>query len=283
MAEHGWDAESKALFQLSAERLVDRTFSVARIWHTAARLHRSGVSDSDSVLILIGVDGEGTVTAEGRDWDLGPRQIAIVDTGTPVQVSWSGTSARLEVSTERNRLGAVQMLLRRRVEVVTVEDSYWRTLASLIVTVLNTNIDSVDAGFVSLKAAIEHTITAAVVQSPLSAHPAGRSHTTLLNRAQRIVEERFADPEFSAGELARSLSISSAHLHRVFGSASVTPYQFIQQRRVSRASDLLRGDYPSESSVATQSGFRSSRAMRRALQRHRIDSRGTSHDRTGWL
>ena len=275
MAERGWVAEGDTSFQLSGDRLEGDAFSVARVWHSTARLHRPSASDSDSVLVLIGVEGSATLSAGDRTWHLEPHQIVIVDTRAPLLLDFHGASARLEVSTARSRLGAVQLLMRDGIEIVTVDENYWRMLVSLIVTVLSADVSSQDAGFISLKTAIESTLTAAVMQSSLNARVHASARDTLLGRAQQIIDERFNDSQFSTGELALSLAISSAQLHRVFASASVTPYQMIQQRRVKHAFDLLRGQQSSEFAVAAHSGFSSPRAMRRALRRHMHHSEST--------
>lgn len=273
MSQQGWETESSRSFQLAGERVADPDFSVARIWHSPARITRRASDLSDSILIVIGIDGGGTVKASDGEWRLQSRQLFVADADAPVQMTFSGSFARLEVRTRRHRLGAVQLLLRRPIEVIDIEDRYWRTLASLVVTVLGAGIRAQDPGFTPLKTAIENTVTAAIVQS-MDARVHGSTPVTLLTRAQQVIEERFADARFSAAELANRLAISSAHLHRIFSAASMTPYQVIQQYRANRASDLAHGHRYTRATIAALSGFSSTRAMNRALGKNVGQPRG---------
>lgn len=268
--EQGWNVNEDGLFHLAADRLRNEAFSVSRIWHSKASLERAegSSSESESVLILIWMDGQGAVNLSDRRWSTSPRQMVIAPSTAPIQLDYQEASARLEIRMKRSRLGTTQLLLGRNIEAVPVEERYWRTLATLIVTIFSTGVQAEDPGFPPLQAAIENAVMAAIAQSPQYTDPVAGSYASLLGRARNIIEERFEHPSFSAGELARELSISSAHLHRIFGVASMTPFQSIQQRRVSRALDLMRSGTLSDASIAAQSGFGSSRAMRRALARH---------------
>ncbi|SDZ39802.1 AraC family transcriptional regulator [Herbiconiux ginsengi] len=269
VARNGWSGSAPSLLQLSANRLSTESFSVARIWQSGARLSRMPDGKGEAVLILIGIDGLSTVRSGGREWILGPNRILIADISAPIELRSSDPTARLEVLTSRHRLGTSVMLLREPILAMDIEDGYWRTLAALVVTVLGTGIDTGDPGFLSLRTAIESVITAAVAQSASTPGALRQSHVSALSRAQRAIEERYSDPAFSASELARSLAVSPAQLHRLFAPTQTRPYQLIQRRRATRAIDLLAQSPDAGAHaelVASQSGFPSVRTMWRTLK-----------------
>jgi AraC-like DNA-binding protein len=278
IALQGWEAASAEPFQLSAKRLGVEGFSVARIWTTPTRARRQAVPDGDSVIVLVGVDGASTVRAGADDWVLGPRKMIIADTNTSLDLIVPSPAARLEVVTQRRRLGASRLLLRHPIEYFDVDDVYWKALSSLVITILSADVSIHDPGFVHLRASVENTVTAAVVQSPLNTHGVGDSYASILVRAKHFIEERFVDPHYSTAKLACELSISRAHLHRVFSSASAKPYQLIQEQRANRAADLLAQHEPISDgavrAIASESGFTSTAAMRRALKLYHATPQG---------
>lgn len=247
---------------------------MARIWHTAASLRRAPGGEG-SVLVLIGLEGRAQLRERGRSHELTSRRMLIADTASAgLELETDAPSARIQLVLPRRRLAAVQLFPTRGVHSIAVDERYRRVLVSLITSALEAGADSRDPGFCHLVSAIESTVTAAVVQS--SSHTERSASTRSMTgsrdflraRAHRVIEEHYHDAEFSMADLSRILAISPAHLHRVFKDAPTTPYQLLQRRRLAHARDLMTTPVSSAADVAERSGFRSLRAMRRAMRTH---------------
>lgn len=281
LAALGWVASSGDRIQLSLEWIEADTFSISRIRHTAASLHRAPGGD-DSVMVLIGLEGHAQIRGHGRTHELTSRQMVIADTSTLV-LETDAPSTRIQLILPRERLAAVQLFLDRGVHSVNLDERYRRVLASLIMSVLDVGTAAREPGFGHLASAIESAVAAAIVQSlsctdrTYSRRASTRSHAFLRARAHRVIEERYHDAEFSIADLARNLAISPAHLHRVFRGSPTTPYQLLQQRRLKHARDLMIAPVASVAEVAERSGFRSLRALRRAMNTH-LNEDGGRHD-----
>ena len=77
----------------------------------------------------------------------------------------------------------------------------------------------------------------------------------ILRRCVELMESRL-DKNLSLNELAREAGLSTSHFVRSFRqSTGKTPYQFLLQRRVDRARDLMRDPHVSLTEVALASGF----------------------------
>lgn len=71
-----------------------------------------------------------------------------------------------------------------------------------------------------------------------------------------IIEERFAEPEFSVSDLAEAMHLSISQLQRKIGTMTeLTPVHIIRDLRLARAKELLRATDLTVSEVAFQSGF----------------------------
>ncbi len=77
-----------------------------------------------------------------------------------------------------------------------------------------------------------------------------------IQRVKKIIDENFASPAFSIEQLCRDVSISHAHLLRLFKNAyGVTLVKYIIKKRLELACELLQTSDLSVSSVAYSCGF----------------------------
>ncbi|MBR4099652.1 MAG: AraC family transcriptional regulator [Clostridia bacterium] len=77
-----------------------------------------------------------------------------------------------------------------------------------------------------------------------------------IQRVKKIIDENFASPAFSIEQLCRDVSISHAHLLRLFKKAyGVTLVKYIIKKRLELACELLQTTALSVSSVAYSCGF----------------------------
>ncbi|MBU0557707.1 MAG: AraC family transcriptional regulator [Alphaproteobacteria bacterium] len=104
----------------------------------------------------------------------------------------------------------------------------------------------------------------------IRAVPSGqRLSEAQLDRLLEFVEAHLED-DLSVEDLAKVLGLSRFHFSRIFKTTtSRSPYQFLLERRVRRAMDLLRSSNLSVADIARQCGFRSvpqfEEAFRRAM------------------
>ena len=90
------------------------------------------------------------------------------------------------------------------------------------------------------------------------------------NNAKRVLEYAEANLErgLTLHELAEVAQLSTHHFVRMFKKTlGVTPYQYLLERRVERAKDLLRGKRASLAEVALSSGFGSQSHFTSAFHR----------------
>lgn len=66
-----------------------------------------------------------------------------------------------------------------------------------------------------------------------------RHRLKLLQRAQRLIEERYADPALDPGQAAAALGISKRHLHAVFTESGSTFLEVLGRVRLDRAAEHL--------------------------------------------
>ncbi|PPI60000.1 helix-turn-helix domain-containing protein, partial [Rathayibacter sp. TRS19] len=100
----------------------------------------------------------------------------------------------------------------------------------------------------------------------------------VLLRAIAVIDAEAGEADFTAGVLAMRLGVSRATLDRAFHRRGTTVAATLRERRVHLAASLLAAS-PSLSpsaraAVAERAGFRTLRAMDRALSRSRDDDRG---------
>ena len=89
-----------------------------------------------------------------------------------------------------------------------------------------------------------------------------------LDTINRIIESNFDNPAFSVNLLASELHISRTSMYSKFEALTgMTPNDYVQQRRLRKASEMLRIDYgKSVSEVSDALGFGSSRYFSRCFK-----------------
>ena len=79
---------------------------------------------------------------------------------------------------------------------------------------------------------------------------------TLAGRARRLIDERYADPLLSLGQVAEALSVSSAYLSRQFKRAQGVNFtEYCQTIRMERACALLKDTALPINAVAEAVGY----------------------------
>lgn len=90
----------------------------------------------------------------------------------------------------------------------------------------------------------------------------------LAEKAKQLIDENYADPEFSIDSLARKLYTSGPTLRRVFAERfGLPPKQYLLKVRLDTAILLLSQDYSSVLDAAKRSGFNDERYFSRIFKK----------------
>ena len=85
---------------------------------------------------------------------------------------------------------------------------------------------------------------------------AGSMDDLFMNRFLKLIEESYADPDFSIEKGSEKLGLSRVHLYRkVKELAGVTPTDFLRNYRLKKAAALLRRKAGNVNEVAYATGF----------------------------
>ncbi|MCL2533086.1 MAG: AraC family transcriptional regulator [Nocardiaceae bacterium] len=106
----------------------------------------------------------------------------------------------------------------------------------LCATSVEVPADPIEAAGAALLTLLDHPVPDVDRERP---EPAG-STATLYEKAMRIVDAEFRNPDLNAPSLAKRLRISLRTLHRAFESHSASISQEIRRRRIEYAEMLLR-------------------------------------------
>ena len=110
-------------------------------------------------------------------------------------------------------------------------------------------------------------ISLAVSEAAMPSAPSPR--TALLQAVLDEIDNHFADPDLTTGEVARRVSISVSYLTKLLASRGTTFGHLLQQRRLDHAWAVLAPNGPATTtitSVAHGSGFRDSAHFSRAVR-----------------
>lgn len=95
----------------------------------------------------------------------------------------------------------------------------------------------------------------------------GAREDVLVRKAIAFIQECFASPDLSLGDLARTLGVSSSLLSRRFRDVrGVTPVQYLRGVRLQRARELLTGTDLTLQTIAEQCGYRSAFYLSRVFK-----------------
>jgi len=271
---HEWFAqreqrvESSASFRVFADTARGGGLALARIWHTAATIHRQpGSGKGLTVLIQIEGDARLDVADTSTVMALVPGAAALIPDGLPYSLSTDAATARVEIRL-RHSLG----LLADGKAVTWAEHPYIRVLLATVNAALSAPaVDPAAAGFAHLKSAIRSILFARASAVPLAANEKLRgSEAVLFQRAQAVIERDSVKPDFQVADLASQLRVSQVYLRRVFAHAGTTPLKVIRDTRVRNALVHLQHAHNPRprhelERIARSVGFSSVRRMKETL------------------
>jgi len=119
---------------------------------------------------------------------------------------------------------------------------------------------------------VEQALAVALVNNYAVRHRSVRTHrgglgSARLRRIKEFVHARMED-EFTLGEMAQSVELSTAHFSRMFRkSTGESPHRFVLRHRVERAKELLRVPEARVLDVAVACGFKTQQHFARVFRR----------------
>lgn len=89
-----------------------------------------------------------------------------------------------------------------------------------------------------------------------------------VNKAIKLINENFCNPELSSGRIAKSAEMSEVHFRRIFKQLYRTsPIKYIQNLRIEKAKSLLTDDSLSIADISSECGFTSSYYFARVFKK----------------
>lgn len=239
------------ILQAGRTRCRAATWKASAIWSDVAKFYAP-------------VDGAGWVSFRNRRTPLRPGRAYLIPpharlsyAATPeLTVDW------LHFSPSSPLLDA-QLSALRNVLVLPPEcAAHWRSTSTRLAAIL----DRPTAGLTCrVQALLLDAVGRALEQEPPAVQSAGVSR--LLPALQYMDDHVMAPPSLTA--LARQISCSPEHFHRLFTATyHVTPFLYLQRRRLTRASQLLTEGVMSVKEVAAACGYPDPYYFSRVFRRH---------------
>ncbi|PPH53000.1 helix-turn-helix domain-containing protein [Rathayibacter sp. AY1E2] len=276
----GWASDGAPPLHLAGDVLAVDGFRLSRLWHTPGTVRTDPplpALDRAEVDLIVPVAGEIVVDGPLEAARLRPGGLALLRRDDSARFRAEEDSAWLALRTSWGRLGLTSAQSGGPSCTLLAADSYSGAFVSLVNATLNADLSAGDPGFSELRRALEATASALIKQSLPPARPEDGLEGVLL-RAIAVIDAEAGDADFTAGALAMRLGVSRATLDRAFHRRGTTVAATLRERRVHLAASLLAAS-PSLSpsaraAVAERAGFRTLRAMDRALSRSRDVDRG---------
>jgi AraC-like DNA-binding protein len=262
-------ADGRPALRASVEMVSSPTWTVARLWSTAATLHATP-RKAKSHRILLGADGEATVSTGSKNQTLRAQQLIVLDGASTVATKNHGVWARYEWHMQ-SPLFDQEDVVRHCARPIDIKPEYFKVLTSMANAVCVAQGLNGDPCAPILLSAFASSIYAAIKSSIDGNSMLSPGRSALVAAAQQHIEENYADPNFDVAALVKQLAVSRGLLHRAFAAAGTTPRRALEEKRVLCAISLL-DSIPAKGvntyvEVAEQSGFTSTRQMRNAMAR----------------
>lgn len=274
-APRGWRAHVAAEQEtvvIADERRV-AAVTVRRVWASGLRL--TPVDDAGDGLglrtWLLSQGRLSVLTAEGtRVRSAAPRPLWF-GAGEAASTAVEIPSRWLEIHTHagRDAMRAPSPTVTPRSTPSFAGRALWRIVDDLLDH--DAVIDARVAGVLAL--VVESLVEATIVDHRPLADDVSLAATDHFLRAVEAIHRGAADPTMTIGRLAQELSMSRAHMARVFREHGTTARSTMKSVRVALARRALLDDPAADpESVAANAGFSSARALRDALRGRHVDS-----------
>ncbi|NQX14006.1 AraC family transcriptional regulator [Microbacteriaceae bacterium VKM Ac-2855] len=263
--------ESTIMF---GDEIVTDGFAVSRYWFTSLDLTmKSTPASGPWVGATYVIDGAAQVTRVGS---------APVDVDSGMMLLRSGpqehrlSSARpialIDIQSSWDRLAVHRASTLHEGAVITADPEYVRVMLALLTAILGSSIEPSSVGFGALRAAVESTLAALLLEGGNVAPTGSSAEWSLFQRATVFMEDNLHRSSLDANAIASELGVSRAHLYRAFASAGSSPMKLLRELRAisARTQLVVSGATGGEelAGLAARNGFASPAAMRRAINAH---------------
>ena len=210
----------------------------AEVVHRTRRL----TSHSDPECYKVGVQLRGcaVLAQDGREAQLGPRDIVVYDTTRPYRLSFGDDSRMIAVMFPRTLL---RMPCQELSGVTALRISGTAGVGGLVATFLTALFSQLD-GLDELDASSAIRLAGNVVdllQTMFTHHVDGLNHVSgdshrraLMLRAFTFIEDHLGEPDMGPAMISAALHISTRYVHKLFEAEGTTVGAWIRSRRMER-------------------------------------------------
>ncbi len=199
-------------------------------------------ANDDYFLVSIQTQGKGVLRQDGRDAVLNPGDFALYDSTRAYELHFEGDFQQIVLKLPGAQLRSAV----RDTDKLTATAVSGRAGAGhLMIGMIKTLWDDIDAlepaSAVAVASGVLNILVAGLQTLPASKCRGVSSLTSYhLSRVKREIDSRLRNPALLVGDVARDLSISVGHIHRLFRQEATTPAQYIWSRRLEMCSrDLV--------------------------------------------
>lgn len=266
LGDLGWRPRPGLMPGFEAEATAGRGWTAGRLWTAGSMVH-TPAANARELHVIVGVEGRGTITSRRRALVVGRRQLMIAEAEHEMRVESNTPWARFEWVLDSPALSLSRHL--RLLTPIAVDELHWELIAAMTNTLvshepsLGGHPSSVSSG--GIGAAFTQLLLTVLERAGSGRAIGSESSTGLIDRAYRLIDENFSDPEYGVADLRADLSLSKSHLHRLFADQGTTPRRELEARRVDAA--LVAMESTPSAEVARASGFRSVQRMMIAIGR----------------
>lgn len=265
--DFGWQPAGEIDPNLVAETVQSSQYGYGRAWSQT-----SGYSLRPDVRLLYlvhTVEGGFDFTVDGITVRSEAGEVVVFDSAAPVTAQTLTDTARYVWFVPAVRLSAGQGVLPAH-EPLTLATGPLQGLISMTNSLLNNGAPTSRAAHDHIGLAMENMLVAALHEDISFTDEDAMNRDGLFTAAVTVIRSRFRDPGFGVPELARELSASVSHVHRIFAAMGTTPRRELERHRLEEV-EMRQALAPSQREIVEASGFSSVRQYRLALAR----SKGT--------
>lgn len=267
----GWQvADASEAFRVGGDMVRTDGVTVARLWHAPARgvLRHPGAHATGRFVAMLIVEGRGVCTIDEDRYLFAPGTLLLHDQAQRVALESQTMIAAVHVSHWWDRLLPAGTIPEAAPASSRPSEHVVALLTAIVNVTLSQRLTESDLGFTAWLAAVDSAVIALLRANLVVDATVREEPLSMFDRAMALIAERYVDPAFTIADLAMELGVSTRWVLQAFADAGESPRSTLQALRIAHAHALLPSlPTPDEvADAAAVSGFRSSRALRRALR-----------------
>jgi AraC-like DNA-binding protein len=226
-------------------------------------------TQSDEFLVCLMTAGRKRLSQSGREIDLGPGDLCIIDTAKAYALDCPHRYEAILLKIARQDFIARLPSAERNAAILVSARGHYAQLAA-------TMLKSTAALFREQKLDMASRVVAPLVdllslafdENYVASELDGSRYARVIERAQEALLSHLTDSQFDVSLVPRMIGVSTRTLSRAFAQMGTSPARWLWQKRLELARDLLTGPRrTSVSEVAMNSGFNDFSHFSRAFKR----------------